>query len=291
MPIIIDDAGDIQSRDTTQEAIPTYSHPLIASRVWNTETGETITPDDWTWGSDFTESVSFSWSDDVDYNWPSTTERSKEYDQFMSELRDSVLNEQKLIFEKKPTTRRTYSNKTYSGVDMTAVMSLPQGIHVFADLQTLSISSHRESFPVRVLGMTAPMGFTSGSRTIGGTLIFSMIEKYPFYNAAESIYGSSSESPWSGTNAGTSPLADSLPPFDITITFNNEYDPYGAALRICGVKIIDDGMVLSVDDLQTENTFSFMAMAIAPVSRAKKWTLGRRNETDVILEPTDLGLG
>jgi hypothetical protein len=122
-----------------------------------------------------------------------------------------------------------------------------------------------------MLGMVNPAGFTSGPRTIAGSLIFSMIEVNPFYRAAASIYQNSAESMWDTTSASGYPLADSLPPFDITITLNNEYHPEGAAMRIFGCKIIDEGQTMSIDDMVTEVTYSFMASGIAPVHMAKNW--------------------
>jgi hypothetical protein len=119
--------------------------------------------------------------------------------------------------------------------------------------------------------MVNPMGFTSGPRTIAGSMIFTLIEKNPFYKAAEALYSRSGTSPWKESNAGSYPLADSLPPFDITITLNNEYERQGAALRIFGVKIIDEGQTHSIDDLVTEVTYSFMALGIAPVHFPKGW--------------------
>lgn len=217
-----------------------------------------------------------SWWDGIPVvpeNWTAASVQDDEYAKFAKEAQSLWAKNKTIVFEAdKDFKRHVYANKTYAGVDMEVSISLPgQADYKFADLNTLSVSSHRESFPVRTLGTVNPMGFTSGPRTIAGSMIFSVIDAYTFYKVARSLYGQSAESLWSETNASVYPLADALPPFDITITFNNEYEPQGAALRIFGCKIIDDGTTMSIDDLVTENTYSFMAAGIAPIHRAKNW--------------------
>jgi hypothetical protein len=60
------------------------------------------------------------------------------------------------------------------------------------------------------------------------------------------------------------PLADMLPPFDIVLTFFNEYG-LGGKMKIYGVTIVDEGQTMSVDDLITEQTYTFMARGIQPL--------------------------
>jgi hypothetical protein len=59
--------------------------------------------------------------------------------------------------------------------------------------------------------------------------------------------------------------ADEIPPFDITITFRNEYGQ-GAKMAIYGVEILNEGMGLSIDDLTTEKACTFIARAIENIS-------------------------
>jgi hypothetical protein len=56
-------------------------------------------------------------------------------------------------------------------------------------------------------------------------------------------------------------LMDMMPPFDITISMRNEYGN-GATMVIKGVVIVDEGQVMSIEDMITENTMSYMAMDI-----------------------------
>lgn len=161
-------------------------------------------------------------------------------------------------------------NRTYTGIDVTPVISIPGRSPVtIGEISTISISTHMEKFPVRTCGRRNPLGFSNGQRTIAGSLVFSLIDVYPFYR----MMNDAGDAFWD--LAAEYPLADSLPPFDITITLNNEYEDRGAVMRLFGVTIVDDGTVFSIDDLVTENTYSYMAIGIAPVHRTNKWEVKR----------------
>lgn len=55
--------------------------------------------------------------------------------------------------------------------------------------------------------------------------------------------------------------ADEIPPFDITISFLNEYGS-ASSMTIYGVELTNEGMGLSVDDITTEKAMSFVARSI-----------------------------
>ena len=55
-----------------------------------------------------------------------------------------------------------------------------------------------------------------------------------------------------------------LPPFDIVLTFFNEYG-LAAKMKIYGVTIVDEGQTMSVDDLITEQTYTYMARGLQPL--------------------------
>ena len=55
--------------------------------------------------------------------------------------------------------------------------------------------------------------------------------------------------------------ADEVPPFDITITFANEYGQM-ASLKIYGVEILNEGVGYSIDAVTTERACSFVARRI-----------------------------
>lgn len=161
-------------------------------------------------------------------------------------------------------TSRDFTYRSYSGTDISAMIIVPNESRplVLGDLQTISYSIHRESKPVRLLGKVNPAGHVSGPRTIAGSLIFINFEQYTFYRLGQYqslIYGSPS-----GSLPPMYPLADMLPPFDIVITASNEYGSL-SSMRISGVKIIDEGGTMSIEDLVTESQYTFMATGIEPM--------------------------
>lgn len=166
-------------------------------------------------------------------------------------------------YDKQPLTQlggyasHEFVFNSYAGVDITAVIVLPgtQKPIVLGELQTISYSIHRENRPVRHLGHTNVSGFVKGPRTIAGSMIFTVFDSYAFYRISEyrdlmrqNVY----------------PLADMLPPFDIVLSFSNEYGMF-SNMKIYGITIVDEGGTMSVDDLITESTYTFMARGIQPI--------------------------
>lgn len=146
---------------------------------------------------------------------------------------------------------------SYAGVDIVATMVIPGQTEPLeiGELQTISYSIHRENVPVRTLGRVGPRGFVKGPRTIAGSLIFTQFDKYFFYKL--SSYRKHLDN-------GLYPLSDMLPPFDVTISFANESGSF-SKLKIYGITIVDEGATMSVDDLITEQTFTYMARGLQPL--------------------------
>lgn len=148
---------------------------------------------------------------------------------------------------------------SYAGVDIVAEIVLPgQQPLTLGDLQTISYSIHRENSPVRTIGHTNPVGFIRGPRTIAGSLIFTQFNTYTFYRLQHFRDAV--------VNYGIYPLADMLPAFDVVITFANEYGVF-SAMKIYGVTIVDEGGTMSIENLLTEATYSYMARGIQPIRR------------------------
>jgi hypothetical protein len=158
---------------------------------------------------------------------------------------------------------------SFAGTDISATMVIPvidrvggtissMDILELAEIQTISYSIHRENAPVRTIGHVNPRGFVKGGRTIAGSLIFTVFNEYAFYRIKEY------RQIMAETGLFFAPLADMLPPFDIVLTFFNEYG-LGAKMKIYGVTIVDEGQTMSVDDLITEQTYTFMARGIQPL--------------------------
>lgn len=159
-----------------------------------------------------------------------------------------------------------FSNMSFAGVDIQATMVLPPtgdanssstGDFIeLGEVQTISYSVHRENSPVRTLGHVNPRGFVKGSRTIAGSLIFTVFNEYAFYRI--------NDFKKTLQNQNYAPLADMLPPFDVVLTFFNEYS-LAAKMKIFGITIVDEGQTMSIDDLMTEQTYTYMARGIQPL--------------------------
>jgi hypothetical protein len=160
------------------------------------------------------------------------------------------------------------NNVSFSGTDIVATMVLPpmgeaqsSGTYLeLGELQTVSYSIHRENSPIRTIGHSNVRGFIKGSRTIAGSLIFTVFNEYSWYKIEEY------KNYLSRSNGFFAPLADMLPPFDIVFTFFNEYGN-ASKMKIYGVTIVDEGQTMSVDDILTEQTYTFMARGIQPITK------------------------
>lgn len=147
---------------------------------------------------------------------------------------------------------------SYSGADITAQILVPNEERplTIGELQTISYSMHRENTPVRTLGHVNPNGFVRGPRTIAGSLIFTQFSSYTFYKLEQ----------WKLlSRQGFFPVSDMLPPFDIILSFANETGSF-SKMKIYGVTIVDEGGTMSVDDLVTEQTYTYMARGIQPLT-------------------------
>lgn len=178
----------------------------------------------------------------------------------------------------KPVTYKIYEDRqkydntpvkytSFSGTDVVAHIVLPneEAPLPLGEMQTFSYSIHRENKPVRILGRTNPRGFVRGPRTIAGSLIFTQFDSYAFYRLAQYkqlVYG---------TRANAQPmfpLADMLPPFDMILTYANEYGEL-ARSKVMGMIFVDEGGTVSVEDIITEQTYTWMASGIQPITAYK----------------------
>lgn len=60
--------------------------------------------------------------------------------------------------------------------------------------------------------------------------------------------------------------ADEILPFDVTITFANEYGQK-ASITIYGVELLNEGSGYSVDTVTTEKAYTFVARSISPMTK------------------------
>lgn len=92
---------------------------------------------------------------------------------------------------------------------------------VLASLQTISIQSFREKNAVRAMGHSYAKGYTRGTRTIGGSMIFTIFHEHALRQLISSM-GNSQTYGERDTELSTL-LPDQLPPIDITLVFANEF--------------------------------------------------------------------
>lgn len=155
--------------------------------------------------------------------------------------------------------------KSFSGTDTLAFIMMPGSTPVvIGSLTTISYSMFRNKKPVVNIGRTNINGVTRGIRIYAGTMIFTLINQHWLKELQEQVS-------WL---AGFEELkVDELPLFDIMIVSANEYGNY-ASMYIYGIDFTDEAQTLSVEDLFTENTFSFIAR---DVSNFKAGKLNARN--------------
>lgn len=151
---------------------------------------------------------------------------------------------------------------SYAGVDIVvtarinnlsnATNNLKEKVYTLGSLQTLSISTHQEKRAVRVIGSVNSLDYVMGQRTVAGSLVFAVFDKH----FATEMFNDLKEA-----TGKTFKMVDELPGLDLTITFANEYGKK-SRMAIYGVKIINEGQVMSINDLFTENTYQFVATSL-----------------------------
>ena len=190
---------------------------------------------------------------------------------------------------------KTYTS--FSGCDIVCTF----GSVVIGELQAISYSVSREKAPVYTLGSAEPRSFSRGKRGIAGSLVFTAFDRDALLkglqeNAAtaasfQRIGGELNMQPirideWdkkmteetglAGDNLASSQAeevtkriakaaipyyADEIPPFDITISFANEYGQK-AVLVIYGVEILNEGSGWSIDSIISEKACTFVARRV-----------------------------
>ncbi len=155
----------------------------------------------------------------------------------------------------------TYSNAetSYSGTDCVISIVYNEHIVVLGNVETVSYSIHRDKVPVRTLGRTYAKNYTRGQRTIAGSLIFVQFDEAPLYKLYE-FFNKKLEN----QHRFSSPLADEIPPFDMMLTFSNEYG-YNSIIKLYGIEIVDEGGTFSINDIYSENVMQFIAKDIDPM--------------------------
>lgn len=163
------------------------------------------------------------------------------------------------------------ANTSFSGCDMVISVDVifPDGkkkSKVIGSMQTLTYSIHMDKFPVRSVGNVNAKDYVFGPRTIAGTLIFAVFDRHFAYELLSTVSSYDSDSSYH-------PLMDEMPPMNITITFANEHGK-NARLALYGVRIVNEGQTMSINDIYTENTYQFVATDIEYLNNDTSAPLG-----------------
>lgn len=191
--------------------------------------------------------------------------------------------------------------KTYTAFSGCDIVPAFNG-KVIGELQAISYSVSREKAPVYTMGSAEPRSFSRGKRGIAGNLVFTVfnrdalieefkeklngtalgVQKFKSEGAREylSIEDWDSQMSSFASPNGTANVdgktggkvsdmvglyqpiyADEILPFDITITFANEYGQR-AVLVIYGVELLNEGSGFSIDSVQSEKAYTFVARRI-----------------------------
>lgn len=150
---------------------------------------------------------------------------------------------------------------SFSGTDIVVAFAFDDSRAVtVGTLATMTYSLYREKRQVRTLGRISPRGVTKGPMTVAGTLIFSVINQHIVNDLRQEIYRINPAHPLCATGLKRIRM-DELPPFDIILTFGNEYGQ-SAKMVIYGVTVTDEAMTFSIEDMFTENVMTYMARDI-----------------------------
>lgn len=149
----------------------------------------------------------------------------------------------------------------YTANDIQAVFKPPEFLNIdappmiFGEINTISYSIYRDKFPVRALGYSRAKGYTKGTRTVAGSISFTMLEIPIINKFVDMLYGTDTVYKDLGL------LPDELPPFSIDINYYNEFGG-NAIVSLIGVELAEGNQVITIEDMQVNEQYSFVAQDI-----------------------------
>lgn len=175
------------------------------------------------------------------------------------------------------TSKYTRTYTSYSGCDIVASVNITIPgqetiTRVFGSLQTFSYSIHQEKSPVRTLGDVNAITYVDGPRTIAGSMVFAVLDKHVIHEIYDEVTKK-------GQYVNKHYLMDELPNFDITLSFANEYGRQ-STISVFGCTIIDEGQIMSINDIMTENTYHYYATDIKYMDESDNYY--KLNEKSII---------
>lgn len=186
-------------------------------------------------------------------------------------LKNGIPQGKPIIVKRENTSIFHATNASFSGCDMVCSIEITPTTGkkittVLGTLQTLSYSIHQEKIPVRVLGNLNAKDWVFGPRTIAGSLVFAVLNQHWLIDLYEQLYNDAEMK-------GAHFLADEIPPFSITVSFSNEYG-FDSKMVLYGVRLIDEGQTMSINDLYIENTYQFVASDINYMDTLNNYQVG-----------------
>ena len=186
-------------------------------------------------------------------------------------LKNGVPQGKPIIVKRENTSIFHATNASFSGCDMVCSIEITPTTGkkittVLGTLQTLSYSIHQEKIPVRVLGNLNAKDWVFGPRTIAGSLVFAVLNQHWLVDLYEQLYNDAEMK-------GSHFIADEIPPFSITVSFSNEYG-FDSKMVLYGVRLIDEGQSMSINDLYIENTYQFVASDINYMDMLNNYQVG-----------------
>ena len=205
-------------------------------------------------------------------------------------------------FNTDSTSASSYTNTytTFSGADIVASFA---GAAI-GNLMGITWSVTREKAPIYTMGSPNPRSFSRGKRGLAGSLIFMVFDRPSLYQMLAKQAGTDElqyftrnnnvlpgfSTDGSASYRGITPAfpsdveqgtddaltvkrafphySDQIPPFDITITFSNEYGQ-AATRSIYGVELLNEGSGASMDDIVIEETMTYVARECGPMVALK----------------------
>jgi len=170
------------------------------------------------------------------------------------------------IFTVNNRKKTGYYQRTFTGVDAVCLASTGNVVSELNGLTSLSWSVHRGKSTPRILGKPSPSIRSRGARTIAGTMIFTVSDHHPLLDlipgdisSVRSMSLTIGQKDWRQIM-----MADQLPPFDLTVVLMNEYGMC-SILIIYGIDVVDEGSVISIDNLLTEISVQYVAVGMDPI--------------------------
>ena len=169
------------------------------------------------------------------------------------------------LFSLNPRGAAPMLYRTFNGTNLELTASIGSTVTELTGMTAISWSIHREKQSQRTLGKTGPSGRTRGGRTVAGTMVFNVTDHHPLLDLfSGTLPNEKGSKQMTKTSYNSQILSDELPAFDLIGLMYNEYGN-ASMIALYGVEVMDEGCVLSVDNVITEMTFQYTAQAMDPI--------------------------